>query len=156
MYAGKNPKKIAPVAIVKTTTAVNVYSLTWVRRTRCHRPGKILRVTLLNIDFRNALRRREFELLALVLQLVQSIINTFFLHQLGMAADLADLAVMQDDDAVGAANRRQPVRDRQTSAAAHDFFQSVLDQRFGLGIDSRRGLVHDENFRLEDQHPRQR
>src|SRR5258706_2739305 len=156
MYTGEQPEKIAPMAIVKTITAVNVYSLTRVRRTRCQRPGKVLRVNLLSIDFRNALRRREFELLALVLQLVQSVIDSFFLHQLGMAADLADLAVMQYDDAVGVADRRQPVRDRQTSPAAHDFFQSVLDQRFGLGIDARRGLVHDENFRLEDQHPRQR
>src|SRR5258706_12866521 len=98
------------MAIVKTIAKANPYSFTWVRRTRCHRPGKVLRVTLLNIDFRNPLRRREFEFLALVLQLVQSVIDSFFLHQLGMAADLAGLAVMQDDDAVGAANRRQPVR----------------------------------------------
>src|ERR1044072_4276756 len=51
---------------------------------------------------------------------------------------------------VGVTNRREPVRDHQTGAPAHDFFKRILNQRFGLGIDARGRVVHHQNFRLMD------
>ena len=47
----------------------------------------------------------------LILQLVQAVIDPAPIHQLGVAADLADLAVVQHDNAVGVADRRQAVGD---------------------------------------------
>ena len=98
----------------------------------------------------------ELQLLALVLQLVQAVIDAALFHQLGVRTHLAHLAVVQDDNPVGVADGRQPVRDQQTGPVAHDFIQSVLDQRFGFSVDAGSRLVHHQNFRAENQHPRQR
>ncbi len=83
-------------------------------------------------------------------------INTFFFHQLSVGTHFANLTVMKNYDPVGIANGRKPVRNQKTSSVAHDLFQRILYQRFGLRIDARGGFVHDQDLGLVDQDPRQR
>jgi hypothetical protein len=51
-----------------------------------------------------------------------------------MGADLAHLAVVQHDNPVGIADRRETVGDQETGAFAHDFFPSVLNQPSLVGV----------------------
>ena len=51
-------------------------------------------------------------------------------------------------DKVGLANCTQPVGDDDRSAIAQKPVQSFLNQRFGGGIDARRGFIENENLRI--------
>ena len=69
---------------------------------------------------------------------------------------LDDLAVLEHEDLVGAADRRQPVRDDERRAALAQAPQAVLDHRLALAVEARRGLVEDEDARVGEDGPRDR
>ena len=71
-----------------------------------------------------------------------------------MVAAFDDLAVLQHDDAVGAADGGQPVGDDQPGAALQQLDQRLLDQHLGVGIDAGRGLVEHQDLGVGHQRPR--
>ena len=52
-------------------------------------------------------------------------------EQFVVGADFDDTAVNDDDDAVGAAHRRQPMRDHERRAVGHQMFERFLHRALG-------------------------
>ena len=73
-----------------------------------------------------------------------------------MRSLLANFAVVQHDDVVGALNRRKPVRDDQRSAIAHHALNGLLDQLLSLSVDRAGGLIQNQQRRIEGQGTRKR
>lgn len=71
-----------------------------------------------------------------------------------MRAALDDLAVLQDQDLVGGADRREAVRDDQGRAARQCVRQCFADRGLGLGVQVRGRLVEDDDLGLREQQPR--
>ena len=65
-----------------------------------------------------------------------------------MGAAFDDLALLDDEDLVGAADGGEPVRDDEGRAALHEVAEAVLDHRFGLGVERAGGFVEDEDARV--------
>src|SRR5215831_20631170 len=76
--------------------------------------------------------------------------------QLGVAADLDDLARLEDDDAVGALHRREAMRDDDRRAAAHRRLERSLDHALAFGIERARRLVEQEQRRVLQHRSRDR
>ena len=68
---------------------------------------------------------------------------------------LAQLALVQHEDAVGVLDRREPVRDHERRAAREELLERVLDQPLGLRVDARGRLVEDEDGRVVRQRARE-
>ena len=64
---------------------------------------------------------------------------------------LDDLAVLEDDDQVGVADRRQAVRDDERGAAVQEPPQRVLDLALRADVDRARRLVEDQDPRVGEQ-----
>ena len=62
-----------------------------------------------------------------------------------MAAGFDDLAVVQDQDEVGALDGRQAVRDGEDGATFHGVFQGRLDGPLGFGVEGGGGFVEDQD-----------
>ena len=62
-----------------------------------------------------------------------------------MVAQLGDPAVVQDDDVVGVADRREAVGDHDGRPPSEEPLQGLLDVKLGLGVDAGRRLVEDED-----------
>ena len=75
------------------------------------------------------------------LPFIQLTIKPLTLQQIAVFAGFNDAALIEDNDFVGVANRAQAVGDDQGSAAFKDPFKGLLDQKFGLGIHRRGGLI---------------
>ena len=73
-----------------------------------------------------------------------------------MVAHLDDLAAVHDDQAIGLAQRRQAVRDGDGRPALHEVVERLLDFLLGGRIHGRRGLVHDQDARVDEQRARNR
>ena len=73
-----------------------------------------------------------------------------------MRSLLDDLAVLEDDDQVGVADRRQAVRDDERGPAVQQAAERVLDLPFGADVDRARRLVEDQDPRVGEQRPRER
>ena len=71
--------------------------------------------------------------------------------QLLVRALLDDLAVLEHDDQVGVADRREPVRDHERRAAGEQTPQRPLDLALGADVDGRRRLVEDQDARVGKQ-----
>src|SRR3546814_971649 len=56
-----------------------------------------------------------------------------------------------DGDAVGALDRRQPLRDHQRGAALHELVERRLDHALGFGIERRSRFVKDQDRRVLQQ-----
>src|SRR5262252_6566723 len=61
---------------------------------------------------------------------------------------LHDPPGLDDENLIGAADGREAMGDDKSCAAAHEVGQALLDERFGLGIEARRGFVQDQDARL--------
>jgi hypothetical protein len=72
------------------------------------------------------------------------------LDQLGMAADVVDLAALQHEDRVGIDQRREPVRDDDQCTAVGDAIDVGVDDGLALGVERAGGFVEDENARVGD------
>ncbi len=73
--------------------------------------------------------------------------------QLGVASCFDDAAMVEDENAVGADDAGEPVRQHNRRAPVREPVEPALDQRFVLGIDRRQRLVEDQNRRIAQQCP---
>ena len=72
-----------------------------------------------------------------------------------MGAELDDLAVVDDGDAVGAHRGGEAVGDEDGGAALEQHVERLLDLRLGLEVEVRRGLVEHEDARAGEERPGQ-
>ena len=73
-----------------------------------------------------------------------------------MGALLDDAPVLEDDDEVGIADRRQPVGDDEGRSSSEQEPQRPFDLPLGADVDRRGGLVQDQDSRVGEQRARQR
>src|SRR5579862_2193372 len=76
--------------------------------------------------------------------------------QLRVIAALNDHSLLDDEDLVSPADRREPVCDHKGGAALHELVQSRLDHGLRLGIERTGRLVEDQDPRLSQECPRDR
>lgn len=58
---------------------------------------------------------------------------------------LHDSSLIQNVSDIRLSDSAHPMRDRNASFAARNLFERLLNERFGLRIDRRRGLIEDED-----------
>src|SRR5258708_7795280 len=73
-----------------------------------------------------------------------------------MRALLANFAMVQHDDVVGALYSRETVSDHERGAAAHHAFNRLLNQLLGLGIDRTRRFLQNQQRWIKSQRARER
>ena len=73
-----------------------------------------------------------------------------------MRSLLDDLPVLEHDDQVGVADRREPVGDDERRAAVQQAAQRALDLPLGADVDRARRLVEDQDPRVGEQRPCER
>ena len=73
-----------------------------------------------------------------------------------MRALLDDHTVLEDDDQVGVADRRQPVRDHERGAVGEQRAERALDPPLRADVDRRGRLVEDQDAGIGEQRPRER
>ena len=88
------------------------------------------------------------DLLILILKLIELPINTTHREQFLVGADLAELAFVHDDDAVGALDGREAMRDDDGCAALHQMFKRRANPQLGFGIHARSGFVQNQEARV--------
>src|SRR5690348_9794803 len=77
-------------------------------------------------------------------------------EQLVMRPALDDLAVLEHDDHVGVADRRESVGDDERRASLEERAQGGLDLPLGADVHRARRLVEDEDPRVGEQRTRER
>src|SRR5713101_7180221 len=78
------------------------------------------------------------------------------LHQLRVRALLDEAAVLEEDDPVGAAHSREPVRDVDRRAPTSERTQPLEQVVLGLRIQRRRRFIEEQDLRVAHERPRQR
>ena len=81
------------------------------------------------------------ELFLGILQRVKAVILPVQRQQFLMRSRLDNLAVREQQNAVGVPNGRESVRNDQHCADVHHLFKRILNQQLGLGVDIRSSLV---------------
>src|SRR5579883_2599372 len=105
----------------------------------------------------HALGRRQAGIQAIRLVLDQTAVEAVLQpHQLGMAAVLDDPPVIEHEDPIEVAHRRQAVGDHQGCAALHQAIHGVPDQRLRLAVEARGRLVQDQDARISQEGARDR
>src|SRR6185503_12890730 len=74
-------------------------------------------------------------------------------QELGVRAALDDLALLDDQHLVGMTDGAQAVRHDEARATGEQAAESLLDARFGDGVDRARGFVEQENARSREERP---
>lgn len=69
---------------------------------------------------------------------------------------LGDLAAVEDDDAVGMLYGREAVSDNKGGAVSGKLCQRLLDLALGLSVQSRGGLIHNQNGGIFQEYSRDR
>ncbi len=69
---------------------------------------------------------------------------------------LDDPPVLEDDDQVGAPDRREPVGDDERRPSGEERAQRELDAPLGSDVDARGRLVEDEDARVGEERARER
>ncbi len=77
-------------------------------------------------------------------------------EQLAVAALIDDAALIQHHQPVHARDGREPVRDGNDGASAHQPVELLLDRRLDLGIERRGRFVQDQDRRILEDHPSNR
>src|SRR5436189_3311693 len=90
------------------------------------------------------------------LKVVQFPIDTAPRQQLFVFSRLDDLAAIEDDDLVRAADRRETMCDDERRAAAHQVVERLLHEPLGLRVECGRRLVEDQDRRILEQRARDR
>ena len=76
----------------------------------------------------------------------QIFIQTLFpANEILMSSLLDNLSVLDNNDTIHLADRGQAVRDDDRRPAFHQFIKGVLNQRFGMGIETRCRLIQDQD-----------
>src|SRR5712692_6378586 len=65
-----------------------------------------------------------------------------------MRAALDDAARLDDQNLIGAPDGGETMRDDESSAAAHEVAQPLLNERLGFGIEAGSGFVENEDARI--------
>ena len=78
------------------------------------------------------------------------------LHQFVVRAALDDAAVLHQQDQIGAADRRQPVRDDERRAPGEQRRHRRLNELLALGVEVARRLVEDQDLRRREDRARDR
>ena len=76
-------------------------------------------------------------------------------HQVGVRANLGDASGVENHDAVGVADGREPMRDDQDGATCRRRHQRIPDGRLVSGIKVRGRLVEDQDRCLTQEGARQ-
>ena len=71
-------------------------------------------------------------------------------EQFLVSAALDDLAALDHQNLIRAANRRQPMRDDERRAALPQRSQAVLNHHLALAVEARRGLVQQQDARVRE------
>jgi len=66
-------------------------------------------------------------------------------EKLVVRAPLHHVALLEDEDDVGAADGREAMRDDEARTTAHELVHGALDELLRAGVDIGRGLVEDED-----------
>src|SRR5262249_12064516 len=74
--------------------------------------------------------------------------------ELVVPAALDDAATVDDEDDIGVADRREPVRDDHAGPGGQERAQRLLDGQLGARVDVRGRLVEDEDARIREQRAR--
>ncbi len=90
-------------------------------------------------------------LLILVLELVELPVKAALGQQLLVRAHLAQLALVHDQDGIGALHGGEAVGDQHAGAAFDHALQCAANAQLGVGIDAGGGLVEDEDARIVGQ-----
>src|SRR5690606_25621953 len=85
------------------------------------------------------------------LELVEARVEAAALEELAVRPLLAQLAPVEDEDAVGVLDGGEAVGDDDGGAAAHEGVERVLDLALERGVDGAGGLVEDEDERVEGE-----
>ena len=83
----------------------------------------------------------------------QPAIGAVAADQLGMPAAFDDMALVEDEDAVGADDARQPVREDQGRASCRQAVDRLLDHRLVLRVHRGERFVENEDRRIPQQRP---
>ena len=70
-----------------------------------------------------------------------------------MGPDIADLALLEDEDLVGRDQRREAMGNDDQRPAGGDARNVGVDDRLAFGVEGARRLVEDEDARIDDQRP---
>src|SRR5262249_52737597 len=81
----------------------------------------------------------------------QVAIDAFALHQHLRRTVFADLARLQHDDPIEVAQAREPVRDGDDGAAAHQAVQGLAYGLLRLTVERRGGLIEQKNWRILEE-----
>src|SRR6266566_6922894 len=65
-----------------------------------------------------------------------------------MRSRLADSAIFNDDDQVGAGDGAQAMCDYETGSATHEIRKALLNQSFAIGVKIAGGFVKNQQFRV--------
>src|SRR5581483_3118670 len=68
-----------------------------------------------------------------------------------VSAGFSDMAVVEHDNAIGAANGREAMGDHQDCTSAHQVVQRRLDQSFRLAVEGGGSFVQNQNRRILEQ-----
>jgi hypothetical protein len=83
------------------------------------------------------------------LQLIQAMVDAALSKQFLVCAGFAELALVQDEDAVHVLDRRETMSDRNGRTPSHEDAQGVANQQLRFGVDARGRFVEDEHARIE-------
>jgi hypothetical protein len=84
------------------------------------------------------------------------VVETLPGQQLVVRAVLDEPSAVEDQDAVGVADRREAVSDHERGAAVEELVHRLLDRAFGLAVERARGLVEEQDRRAVVESARDR
>src|SRR5215472_12755766 len=87
------------------------------------------------------------------LQIIKLAILAIPRKQLIVRAFLNDSPVLDDDDPIGTANRRKPMRDDQGGAILHQDFERLLHRTLGLRIERGSRFIEHQDRRVLEERP---
>src|SRR5204862_8353964 len=88
------------------------------------------------------------------LKVVQFPIHTAPRQQLFVFSRLDNLAAIEDDNLVRAADRRETMRDHERRTPAHQVVERLLHEALRFRVERGRGLVEDQDGRVLEQRTR--
>src|SRR5438309_1379242 len=72
--------------------------------------------------------------------------------QLVSAADLGDLARVEDEDRIGPLDGGEPVGDHDAGAPLEQAVHGLVEELLGVPVESRRSLVENDQTRILEEH----
>ena len=62
-----------------------------------------------------------------------------------------DTTLLEQDHSLGERNGRNPVGDDERGAVLEELFESIVDLRLDVNVDSAGGVVEDQNWGIDEQ-----